>query len=99
MMISNGLIKARHLNQSKTSLQASKIQLTFKDVSVSKRYNNKKIRNGQMKMSVPKSGSSKEVVLQCGETPSIFEVTKAVLKTTQSFQRGHHLHHFQLSYL
>ena len=50
-------------------------------------------------MSVPKSGSSKEVVLQCGETPSIFEVTKAVLKTTQSFQRGHHLHHFQLSYL
>ena len=52
-----------------------------------------------MKMSVPKSGSSKEVVLQCGETPSIFEVTKTVLKTTQSFQRGHHLHHFQLSYL
>ena len=59
----------------------------------------KEIRNREMKMSVPKSGSSKEVVLQCGETPSIFEVTKAVLKTTQSFQRGHHLHHFQLSYL
>ena len=48
-------------------------------------------------MSVPKSGSSKEVVLRCGETPSIFEVTKTVLKTTQSFQRSHHLHHFQLS--
>ena len=95
-MISN----ARHLNQSKNKHASLKDTVDILKMSVClKNIITKEIRNVEMKMSVPKSGSSKEVVLQCGETPSIFEVTKAVLKTTQSFQRGHHLHHFQLSYL